>query len=188
MTEHEHKPNKGKYLPKYEKNRKQKPMSFSLKDAVQVRLLELISKFEYSKYFRTFLEHLSTDEQNRVIGGDFLTIPLELFEHNLKSSGKNITNFFTINDVVRHFDQDELAHHLTDEVLLREVANRKLNSAIAEPLVMGIQQQNHHHPQINLGSSGIPVVNEFGLIEMKDEDGSTIFLEPEEYLKRYVQN
>jgi hypothetical protein len=32
----------------------------------------------------------------------------------------------------------------------------------------------------------LPVVNEFGTIEIQQEDGTTIFLEPEKYLELYT--
>lgn len=176
------------YNPKYEENRKQKPMSFSLNNPTQARLLDFIEKFQYGKYFKSFLSKLSTDEQQRIISGDFLTIPLDLLQHNIAASGKNITHFFTINDAVKHFDQEEIARNLTDDALLKELANRNLVSDnkkdTAYSVSHAIQPVSQYFASSN--TMKMPVVNEFGTIEIQQEDGTTIFLEPEQYMERYA--
>jgi hypothetical protein len=190
MTDSINKPKSEKpsYNPKYEKNRKQKPISFSLTDEVESRLIDLIAQFEFGTYLKGILAKLSTAEQKRIIGGDFLTIPLSLIKHNIAASGKNITHFFTIKDAVQHFDQDELASHLSDDALLKELANRNLvreepTYTATEPYsVSEVSKTN----KIQFGMNGMPVVNEFGTIEIQQEDGTTIFLEPEKYLELYT--
>lgn len=176
------------YNPEYEKKRKQKPMSFSYNDPVQVRLLDFIEKFEYGTYFKRVLEMLSTSEQERIIKGDFLTIPLEHLKHNITASGKNVSHFFSVNDAVKHFDHDEIASQLSDDALLKELANRNLVADKKETVPYPVSHAIHPASQLFRSTNQTPVVNEFGTIEITQEDGTKIFLEPEQYLEQFAQN
>lgn len=179
------------YEPKYEKSRKQKPVSFSLLDAVQVRLLNFIAKFEYGVYFKNILAQLNDAEQQRIVEGDLNTIPSSLIKQNILNSKGKISDYFTAVDATREFDHNDLAKHLTDDALLKELANRNL-APIAEPTpifdtsnnfsVRGAQRLTSMNiGASSLGSSQMPVVNEEGFVEVRNEDGTVRFIEAEHY-------
>lgn len=181
------------YDPKYEKSRKQKPVSFSLMDAVQVRLLEFIGKFEYGVYFKTLLAQLNDAEQQRIIDGDLHTIPDALIKQNIISSKGKVSDYFTIVDAAREFDHNDLAKHLSDDALLKELANRNLapmepkafESVSSDYSVRGATHLTSIHTSPT-GNINIPVVNEFGCIEVRDEDGTVRYIEPEHYAEHFA--
>lgn len=177
------------YDPKYEKSRKQKPVSFSLLDAVQVRLLEFIAKFEYGVYFKNILAQLNDAEQQRIIEGDLNTIPSALIKQNIINSKGKVSDYFTAVDATREFDHNDLAKHLTDDALLKELANRNL-APITEPTpiydtpysVRGAQRlTSMTKGASSLGGMQMPVVNEEGFVEVRNEDGTVRFIEAEHY-------
>lgn len=177
------------YEPKYEKSRKQKPVSFSLLDAVQVRLLEFIAKFEYGVYFKNILAQLNDAEQQRIIEGDLNTIPSTLIKQNIINSKGKVSDYFTAVDATREFDHNDLAKHLTDDALLKELANRNL-APITEPTpiydtsysVRGAQRlTSMTKGASSLGGMQMPVVNEEGFVEVRNEDGTVRFIEAEHY-------
>lgn len=177
------------YEPKYEKSRKQKPVSFSLLDAVQVRLLEFIAKFEYGVYFKNILAQLDDAEQQRIIEGDLNTIPSTLIKQNIINSKGKVSDYFTAVDATREFDHNDLAKHLTDDALLKELANRNL-APITEPTpiydtsysVRGAQRlTSMTKGASSLGGMQMPVVNEEGFVEVRNEDGTVRFIEAEHY-------
>lgn len=177
------------YEPKYEKSRKQKPVSFSLLDAVQVRLLEFIAKFEYGVYFKNILAQLNDAEQQRIIEGDLNTIPSALIKQNIINLKGKVSDYFTAVDATREFDHNDLAKHLTDDALLKELANRNL-APITEPApiydtpysVRGAQRlTSMTKGASSLGGMQMPVVNEEGFVEVRNEDGTIRFIEAEHY-------
>ena len=187
-----HKPHNTKaktYEPKYEKSRKQKPVSFSLQDAVQVRLLEFIAKFEYGVYFKNILAQLNDAEQQRIIEGDLDTIPSALIKQNIINTKGKVSDYFTAVDATREFDHNDLAKHLTDDALLKELANRNL-APITEPTaiydtpysVRGAQRlTSMTNGASSLGGVQMPVVNEEGFVEIVNQDGTIRFIEAEHY-------
>lgn len=177
------------YEPKYEKSRKQKPVSFSLQDAVQVRLLEFIAKFEYGVYFKNILAQLNDAEQQRIIEGDLDTIPSALIKQNIINTKGKVSDYFTAVDATREFDHNDLAKHLTDDALLKELANRNL-APITEPTaiydtpysVRGAQRlTSMTNGASSLGGVQMPVVNEEGFVEIVNQDGTIRFIEAEHY-------
>lgn len=178
------------YEPKYEKSRKQKPVSFSLIDAVQVRLLDFIAKFEYGVYFKNILAQLNTAEQQRIIEGDLNTIPSSMIKQNIINSKGKISDYFTAVDATREFDHNDLAKHLTDDALLKELANRNLAPITETPIVEPVDNFSVHGAKhltsMNIGiaplsDNQMPVVNEFGCVEVRNEDGSIQYIELEFY-------
>lgn len=177
------------YEPKYEKSRKQKPVSFSLQDAVQVRLLEFIAKFEYGVYFKNILAQLNDAEQQRIIEGDLNTIPSALIKQNIINTKGKVSDYFTVVDATREFDHNDLAKHITDDALLKELANRNL-APTTEPThiydtsysVRGAQHlSSMAHGASSLGGVQMPVVNEEGFVEIVNQDGTIRFIEAEHY-------
>lgn len=177
------------YEPKYEKSRKQKPVSFSLQDAVQVRLLEFIAKFEYGVYFKNILAQLNDAEQQRIIEGDLDTIPSALIKQNIINTKGKVSDYFTAVDATREFDHNDLAKHLTDDALLKELANRNL-APITKPTpiydtpysVRGAQRlTSMTNGASSLGGVQMPVVNEEGFVEIVNQDGTIRFIEAEHY-------
>lgn len=189
-TQKPHTPKAKSYEPKYEKSRKQKPVSFSLLDAVQVRLLEFIAKFEYGVYFKNILAQLNDAEQQRIVDGDLNTIPSALIKQNIVNSKGKVSDYFTAVDATREFDHNDLAKHLTDDALLKELANRNL-ALIPEVPPLNTANDFSVHGAKHLTSMPIgiaptsgnqmPIVNEFGCVEVRNEDGSVRYIEAEHY-------
>lgn len=166
------------YDPKYEKSRKQKPVSFSVNDETQARLLDFIGKFEYGVYFKNILAQLNDIEQKSIIDGDMNTIPSSLIKQNIIKSKTKVSEYFTVVDAVREFDHNDLAKHLSDDALLKELANRNL---AAMPKFEGQQAISNYSVKNAAHLTEMPIVNEFGCVEVANNDGTVTYVEAEHY-------
>lgn len=162
------------YNPEYEKDRKQRPISFSTVDVVESRLLEMIKRFKYGVYIKNILSNLTEEEVEQISKGNFDVVPSSLIKQTDQTINHSPSQSVTVSD-------------LTDIELLEELSKRKLLPEVNESHSTNngnsfddvlIKRANHFNQKRHTGTISNKTLED-GSIEVQYDDGTTVIIDPE---------